>query len=243
MVPLTRRRLLRGAVGLTAGLAGCDGLREPDGPTRTASPTASIGGSVPTAGATTSPETARVRVADGRPPIWLAGPDRDDGRPGRDDGSRHLSSVVVDSRSRAERVETVDVPAAERARSLLADTSFDRETVYVENHRVEDCFRLDLCRVAWQSTRVETDYARVLLPYDERCVADERVAEGWLVRIPAALSEEDVNGYATSVGSAACDRTAGRGGATAGGGSGDDGDGAPASRVPRRRNVDPGADR
>lgn len=148
MVPLTRRRL-HGAVGPT----GCDGLREPDGSTRAASPTASVGGSVPTADSTTSAETARVRVADGRPPIWLAGSDRDDGRPGRDGGSRHLSSVVVDSRSRAERVETVDVPAAERARSLLADTSFDRETVSVESRRVEDWFRLDLGRVARQSSR------------------------------------------------------------------------------------------
>ncbi|WP_152041109.1 hypothetical protein [Salinigranum salinum] len=149
-------------------------------------------------------------MADGRPPVWLT----DSDRPTPDTHSRHLSSIIIDSQSRAERVEIVDVPAAEDARSFITNTSFDRETVYIQTHRVRECFRLDLCHVSWHSTTVETDYARILLPYDERCAADEWAAESWLVRIPAALSEDDVNGFSTSVGSAACDHPASPGGAT-----------------------------
>ena len=214
MVPLTRRHLLHGTVGLITGLAGCNGLQGQADSTRTSSPTASQGGSDTPTDSTTSPETTRVRVADGRPPIWLMDPDRNDGRPTPDTHSRHISSIIVDSQSRAERVEIVDVPAAEEARSFIASTSFDRETVYIQNHRVRECFRLDLCHVSWHSTTVETDYTRTLLPYDERCAADEWAAESWLIRIPTALSEDDVNGFSTSVGSAACDRPAGPTGAT-----------------------------
>jgi len=243
MVPLTRRRLLHGTVGLVAGVAGCNGFQG-NGSTRTSSPTASEGGSDTSTDSTTSPETARVRVADGRPPIWLADPDRNDGRPAPDDHSRHISSLIVDSQSRAERVEIVDVPAAERARSFIASTSFDRETVYIQNHRVRECFRLDLCHVSWHSTTVETDYARILLPYDEQCAADAWAAESWLVRIPTALSEDEVSGYSTSVGSAACDRTAGPGGATGERGSADTADGGtPPSRVPLSENADPDGER
>jgi hypothetical protein len=183
-------------------------------------------------------------VADGRPPIWLTSPDQNDGRPTPDDHSRHLSSLIVDSRSRAERVEIVDVPAAEDARSFITNTSFDRETVYIQNHRVRDCFRLDLCHVSWRSTTVETDYARILLPYDERCAADEWAAESWLVRIPAALSEDDVNGYSTSVGSAACDRPAGPGRATGERGSTDTAeDVAPPSHTASLESAGPDGDR
>jgi hypothetical protein len=138
----------------------------------------------------------------------------------------------------------VDVPAAEDARSFITSTSFDRETVYIQNHRVRDCFRLDLCRVSWRSTTVETDYARFLLPYDEQCAAGEWAAESWLVRIPAALSEDDVNGYSTSVGSAACDRTAGPGGATGERANADTGEiVAPPSDTASLESADPDGDR
>jgi hypothetical protein len=244
MVPLTRRRLLHGAAGLAAGLAGCSGVEELGGSTRTPSPTADRDGSGTTATSTTDPETIRVRVADGRPPVWLADPERNDGRPTPGDRSRHLSAIVVDSRSRAERVELVDVPAAEDARSFIANTSFDRETVYVENHRVRDCFRLDLCRVSWGPSRVETDYARTVLPYNERCGADEWAAESWLIRIPTALSDEEVNSHSTSVGSGVCDRTAGPGRATGEGGSADTAEAvASASHVTPPANADPDGDR
>lgn len=238
MVPPTRRRLLHGAAGLAAGLAGCSGIDGPSDSSPTSSPTAGRGGTGPDASSTTDPETLRVRVDDGRPPLWLAGPDRDDGRPTLDDHSRRLSSIIVDSQARAERVEIVDVPAAERARSFLAGTAFGRETVYVETHRVRACFRLDLCDVSWRPTTIETDYARTLLPYDERCAADAWAAEAWLVRIPAALSEDDVNSYTTSVGSASCDRTAGRGGAAGEHGSADtSGAVAPVSPVTDQKNA------
>jgi hypothetical protein len=183
-------------------------------------------------------------VADDRPPVWLPDSDRNDGRPTPDDNSRHISSIVVDSQSRGERVEVVDGPTGDDARSFIASTSFDRETVYIQNHRVRECFRLDLCHVSWGSTTVETDYARILLPYDERCRADEWATESWLIRIPVALSEDDVNGYSTSVGSAACDRTAGRGGATGERGSADTAEAVAApSSAPFSRDADSGGGR
>ena len=212
MVSLRRRHLLRGAVGLAAGLAGCNGLDSLRGSERTPTPPAGGSGSPLSRRSTTSPDTAHVRVADGRPPVWL--PDDSDGdgsRPTPDDRARHLSSIVVDSRSRAERVAFVDDPAVDTARSFVAETSFDSETLYIQNHRVEDCFRLELCHLSWHDGTVETDYARHVRPYDERCAADEWIAESWLIRIPAALSEQDVTSRSTSVGSGPCERQAASG--------------------------------
>lgn len=207
MVSLTRRNLLHGAVGLAVGLAGCNGPESPRGSAQTPTPPADGSGVSPSRRSTTSPDTARVRAEDGRPPVWL--PDDSDGdgsRPTPDDRARHLSSVVVDSQSRAERVEFADGPAVDAARSFVAETSFERETLYIQTHRIEHCFGLELCRLSWHDGTLETDYARRLLPYDERCAADEWAAESWLIRVPAALSERDVNSRSTSVGSGACER-------------------------------------
>lgn len=223
MVPLTRRRLLQGTAGLVAGvaagLAGCNGLDGRRESTTTATRAIDESGPGSGADATTDPAALRVRSADDRPPVWLTDPGDGDDRPTPGEHSRHLGSIVVDGPSRADRIALADVPAGERARSFLADTAFDRETVYVESFRVRECFRLDLCGISWGKASIETDYARTLRPYDERCAADAWAAESWLVRIPAALSGEDVNGHTTSVGSAACDGAPGRGEAEGEGGS------------------------
>jgi len=142
MVPLTRRRLLQSTVGLAAGLAGCNGVDSMTS-SRSSSTPAERDGS-PSTDSTTDPETVRVRGAGDRWPVWLADLDGNDGRPTPGEHSRH-EAMLVDSRARAERVEIADGPAGERARSFLAETSFDRETIYVENHRVRECFRLELC--------------------------------------------------------------------------------------------------
>ena len=214
MVPLTRRRLLHGTVGLAAGLAGCNSINNQSGSTPTASPTADRDDSYPDAHSTADPETVRARVTDGKLPVWLADSNQSDGRPTLSDQSSHRSYILIDDQARADRINIADIPAAKQVRSFLANTAFDRETVYIQTVRVKACFRLNLCHILWQPTMIETDYARTLLPYDEQCATGSWAIEAWLIRIPATLSEEDVNSYNSSIGSAACERTAGRGKAT-----------------------------
>lgn len=222
MVPPTRRALLQGAAGLTAVLSGCSGLI--DG-TAEPTPTATRGVEPvtdgPASGSETDPETLRLRVDGDRQPIWLADPeDTDGGPPTHREGERHLDSAVIGDPSGADRLAVADDVRRDRVDAFLADTDLDRETLYVETIRVEECFLLDLCRIAWQPTEVSTDYARTGRPYDERCAVDEWAVEARLVRIPDALDPERVTGHSTSVGTGSCAPARRRSGAGDEGGSG-----------------------
>jgi hypothetical protein len=112
---------------------------------------------------------------------------------------------VIGSNERAERLQ-VDHPDSREAQSFLDETDFDGQTVYVQTRQVQECYRLKLCSVAWHPDEIETDYTRILRPYDERCAADDTVFESRLIRLPAALDENSVNSFSTSIGgSGRCD--------------------------------------
>lgn len=207
MVPPTRRRVLQAAAGLALALPGCNELLDGTAES-TRTPTAN--GAVaagPYSGSDTDPALVALRTDEERPPIWLADPDEGDAdRPTPDDMHRLIGGTVIDTRARADRISIADGSAAERARTFLAETDFDSQTIYLDTNRVEACFTLELCRIAWQPNHVETDYGRVLRPYDERCEADEQVYEARLIRIPEPLDSDNVNRYSSSTGSGACDR-------------------------------------
>lgn len=206
MVPLTRRRLLHGAAGTALALAGCNELVSgTDESTRTVSDARS-GETQPRADSEVEPTFVRLRSAVDRPPVWLSDSTGNDAsRPTSDDRREQISGTVIDSPSRADRLTIAEVPARERARTFLSETDYETQTVYLDTNHVQECFTLELCRVSWQPDHVETDYGRVIRPYDERCGADAKVYEARLIRIPDALDHENVNRHSSSIGAGSCD--------------------------------------
>jgi hypothetical protein len=211
MVLQTRRGLLRTTTLLLAGLSGC-GQSSGDGGGDDGSDES--GAAIVTySGSTTDPSTVVVRGGAERPPVRLVEPDGGDADGDGPEStpaewrSSRISNVLVDTPSRADRL-VVDAPDggvdADAVSSFVAATTFDAEAIYLETIRVRACFRLELCRVSWSADEVETDYARVIRPYDERCAADRRIFSSRLVRIPAPIDRESVHGFASSVGGGRC---------------------------------------
>jgi len=203
---VNRRAVLALAAGTAASLAGCSGFASSAGESASERPdserTVTDG---PDSGTTTDPELVLVREGTDRQPIWLADPDGDDdGRPTPRPDQRHIDSVIVDSESRADRLSVASDVDGETVRSFLAATDFDAETVIVETVRVEECFRLSLCRISWQPREISTDYTRRSRDWDDACAVDEWVFEARLIRIPDAIRADSSSARSTSIGTGAC---------------------------------------
>ncbi|UPW02230.1 hypothetical protein M0R88_09075 [Halorussus gelatinilyticus] len=202
MVSRTRRHLLHVATAVAGGLAGCSQFTGSE-----ASSTRSIsseGSAVPESDALTDPPMVRRRAAE--PPIRLGDPDRETTESPRREAFSSLDEYeVIDARSTADRLGVADGIDGDAVSSFVDATNFDSETLYLETRPVEECFRLRLCWISWQSGKIETDYVRPLRPYDERCSADETVFESRLIRLPVALDADSVNSYGSSIsGSSHC---------------------------------------
>lgn len=202
MVPPTRRRLLHVAAAVTAGLAGCGGLTgEESSTSRSVTEGTDTIGSGPNG--ETNPESVLVRANTERAPIRIADDDDDETSTGSERPERRsirLSHAVIATESTAERLVVADGVDREPIASFLSATDLDSETLYLETRRVDECFRLQLCAVAWADDEVRTEYGRRLRPYDERCVADRRVFESRLIRIPTVLDADEVRSYGSSTG-------------------------------------------
>lgn len=220
MVPLTRRRLLHGATGIALALSGCNELTEGTAESTQTHPADETVESGPGSGSTADPASVAVRSADTRPPVWLGDSGDRSTRPTPTGRRGPYGGTLIDSDERAERIQVADEQAASRAESFLQETDFDGETVYLDSNRIGACFTLDLCRIAWQPDHVETDYGRIVRPYDERCDADRRVYEVRLIRIPDAIDRGNVNSHSSSIGAGACDRDSPRPEASGGSGEG-----------------------
>jgi len=216
---MNRRESLALAAGTAASLAGCSGFASSSPETTRASPaterTAAAG---PSSGTETDPGEILVRVDTDRQPIWLA--DEDDGRPTPRPDARHVVSVVVDSEARAGRLSVAPEVDGTRVASFLSATDFGDETVFLETIQVEECFRLELCRISWGPEKVSTDYTRRSRRWDEPCAVGERPFESRLIRIPDAISAADIGAGSTSIGTGACRRSGTRPEASGDGGSG-----------------------
>jgi len=250
MVPRTRRRFLHVATAAAAGLAGCNTLT--GGSARSSrSSTGSEGADPPASDSKTDPPMVRLRADSDEPPMRLVDPDETetDSPPPWESRPRDQYEVI-DTRDRADRL-TAAPENAERVSSFVAETDFDTETLYLETRRVEECFRLRLCRISWRPNGIETDYVRPLRPYDERCRDGAKVFESRLFRLPVALDEESVRSFGTSVsGRSRCGAPGGAraesGGGSSGGGSsggGGGGSGGYSSASSTRRRAPEGGDR
>ncbi|QLH76016.1 hypothetical protein HZS55_01260 [Halosimplex rubrum] len=217
MPRLTRRRALQGAVGLVAGLAGCpDGdAGRGDAGTPVGSPTQPV----PSVGddRVDDPDyvTLRADEADYRDPLAWFVPDAadratDGGTVDPDD--RQWEGLVADAATAetfavSDRVTETEVSdSAETARAFVAETDFDSETLLVEGHQVEECYRMVLCYVTWDSGEVETRYGRFLRDADVVCESGERDAGVTIARLPAALDPAAFEMGATGVASGRCFR-------------------------------------
>lgn len=220
MVPYTRRTLLHVAAAAVGSLAGCSRILSGSGQSAT-SASQNNGTAVPNGGAETDPAMFVHRSDSETVPIRFGDPDQEARDPGRlDYPLRHISTTVIDSQSRSQRLTVADSVDGTAFSSFVSETDFDSETLYLESNPVRECFELQLCRITWQPTEIRTDYVQKSRPYNEHCVANDRVVESRLFRIPAALSEESVNSYGSSVsGSYQC-RMAGPAQAEGEGGSG-----------------------
>jgi len=204
----TRRRLLTAATTLIGGVAGCLGSRTVSRSSE--SSTERSGRGIPEQAATDPPVLFRRGDAD-RPPIRFVDEDDDgdgngtDGPPWQHD--HYTGTKVIDNAATADRL-AVDSDASDRAEStdlstFRSETDFENETLYLENRRLRQCYRLSLCYISWD-TGIETDYGRLLRPYDEPCAVDTRVFESRLIRLPVALDADEINRFGSSTSSSRC---------------------------------------
>jgi len=216
MVSLTRRRVLQGATGLLAGLAGCGG-DDFDGPTEAPLPGRDRG----TFERDPTHVIARASDRDHGDPIAEFVPDAADR--GTDGGTLpeygRRSQGFIAGEAAAETLSVVDGVTAETrtddgieqlsagaaaVRRLVAETDFDRETVYFEQRSVRECHRLVLCAVSWTDREVETYYGRFLREHDVVCSTDAHDAVATFVRIPAALDPDTVESSGSATGNGHC---------------------------------------
>lgn len=211
MPPLTRRRALQGAAGLLAALAGC-----PDR-TSDSSPTPTVPADRPRAGGLTDPAHVVLRHSEG-PAAWFADPDRGqdptavESENGRtrgliaSDAVAETLSVAEGASADATATETAPGDGVAAASDLVAGTDFDSETLFLDQRRVGECYRLELCYVDWTPTEFETQYGRILRDHDVACSADAADSVAVLIRVPAALDPDERASYSSGVHSGSCDR-------------------------------------
>lgn len=198
MVPNTRRRFLHVATAVAGGLAGCSQLTGTD--SRSSRSVSENGASnFPDDTTETNPPAVLLRSESDVPPIHLDGTDDDYSEESGTRPSPRIHNEVVGSLSSAEALTVASDADGEAVDQFISETNFENETLYLEVNRVRSCFRLDLCRIAWQSDEIHTDYVRKLRSYDEHCSADTYAYESRLVRLPVALDEESVTGSGSTI--------------------------------------------
>lgn len=213
MVPNTRRRFLHVATAVAGGLAGCSQLTGDE--TRSSGSASENGASnFPDDDTETNPPAVLLRSESDVPPIHLEGTDDDYSEASGTRPSPRIHNEVIGSPSSAEALTVAADADAEAVDQFISETDLENETLYLEVNRVRSCFRLELCRIAWQSDGVHTDYVRTLRSYDEQCSTDTYAYESRLVRLPVVLDEESVTGYGSSInGGGDCGRSGPRGAA------------------------------
>jgi len=211
MSPTTRRRALQGAVGLLGALAGCSDIGAGPDPDADEQRTATPPAREPNDRGATVPEHIALRSTARQRPRSVLSFARDaeavpsDGGTVPESDRRH--GGLIASRAVAEtvtvdrdRLADSDLSASpEAVREFLDATDFETQTVYVDRWPVEECYRLELCAAGWEGDKVDTQYGRVIRPYDARCEAGVRVSRVTLIRFDAALDPDEFSGSSSGV--------------------------------------------
>lgn len=204
MVPHTRRHFLQVATAVTGSLAGCSSLSSN---TTQVSDSASENNRYTAPGDSTESDPPRLllRSESEDSPLQLTDSKEKHQQASARGLSSHLTHTLIDTQSKAQHLTVADSSDSDQVSSFVAATDFDSETLYLESKRVQECFRLQLCNISWQSKKVRTHYVRTLRSYDERCAVDKHAIESRLIRFPATLDEESVNAHGSSIsGSSQC---------------------------------------
>lgn len=194
MSPPTRRALLSSAAATAtaAVLAGCSGETS-----HSSDP------SERPANADLDPESARLRHDAETPPIWYSETETPVDPATAERGIYETRTLVATPEDR-DRLSFADVEGADAARQFAADTDFERETLYLESHTVEACFRHELCYVTWASDEIDTDYGRYYRDAEVSCELDTEERVAWLIRIPDTLDPEAIRGYGSGLSGGGC---------------------------------------
>lgn len=201
MVPRTRREVL-GGVGLsTVALAGCG---RP--PAASGTPEA-VRSAAPEAGRSTDPTHVMLRSTDEEPLVYEQSRYPDGTSTPR---SRHRGFVA--SPDDLSDLSLADVDGAREVRAFLEATDLDAETVFYQQELVPECYRRELCSVAWTSRSIDTQFADVLRPATVACRTGERDRIAAFVRIPAPLDPRRITSFGSghSRGAGDCERIARR---------------------------------
>lgn len=202
MVPLTRRRLLHGTVGVFVGISGC-GSSPPDTATETAS-------HPPNRDTGALPAHYALRHSDNKPTVWVPNEHRRSTTAAPSSTTAPPNNAerrgFVGSAETAEQLWFADVDGAAEARQFVIDTDFDTETVYVEFHAVRECQSQQLCSVTWSQTDIHTQYGSYYRSADVSCRADARDGVSWLIRIPEALDPAAIRSHGSGWSSRGCQR-------------------------------------
>ncbi|WP_280536937.1 hypothetical protein [Halopenitus sp. POP-27] len=97
--------------------------------------------------------------------------------------------LIVDADRVAEIAFADGVPAeaAASARSFLAATDFETQSVFFRTLGIESCERYRIHSVSWEQDHVEFEYCRELRPPDRSCTADTWDAVGLFIRLPVTF--------------------------------------------------------
>lgn len=140
------------------------------------------------------PERAAVRHDGDGPVVWR------DGERTPEEGEserRYPTYGFVASEGDREALRFADVDGVDEVESFLNGVDFDSETIHYVQSEVRECYRRELCHVAWSSDRVQTQFAWHLRDAGEACEADAHVIVAWFVKIPEALDPDDITQYGT----------------------------------------------
>lgn len=197
MVPVTRRRLLGGAVALLASTAGCgESIDTP----ATSTPSDSESGE------RRVPDHRILRTPSTDPPVWLPDEDATAGTSTADPRRHARRRALVADAETADRLRFADADGAEAARQFVAETAFDTETLYVEYRTVRECYTLRLCEVTWSERDIDTGYGSYYRDADVACRTDAEDGVSVLIRIPDALDPDSVTSYGSGWSSGGCER-------------------------------------
>lgn len=193
-MPSRRELLATLGSGAAAALAGCGG--------DSASSTRSVGGGERPENLETDPEHASFRVPDGERGVRVE--TTGNGGDGDVPAATFPGRRIVASAKAAKQLVFADADGAAAAKTFLEGTDFESETVFLTQVGIGECYDVELCSVSWRSDHITTNFARLLRPADVACDADADTLVVMLIRIPAVLDPEQVNGFGSSLSSGGC---------------------------------------